>query len=332
MNSTAETSNLRRTMDEWLNSRIKKPTQPHCWSQFNVMAEEIGEKVLAESMRLGETEGQFCCRMSDAYDILWSTRYVLNIHKSGRETDQDQKEHTVWFRKNPKDALYQSYESESFINFDEPALWDKVATYMERPWLQRSFLEWVFVDAMIYLEVCQFGNAIKRDIFPGKRDFLGRNVAYWKTEGDLEKMKVIYLKIQLIRDGWKFALGIVFPIVIVLCLLYFGKSWLAAVGSFSFAFSFILYMIIRIGILTYRRLTGWKDPVTKAMELWTQMANVYELVKGPIINPIMLRDALLKTKELGAIWPQAIYSLVERIIARDPTAWVVSERYAYKPF
>jgi hypothetical protein len=51
---------LRQVMKEWLSGRLKERTERYSWSQYNQLAKEIGEKVLAESVRLDETEHQFC--------------------------------------------------------------------------------------------------------------------------------------------------------------------------------------------------------------------------------------------------------------------------------
>lgn len=92
----------------------------------------------------------------------------------------------------------------------------------------------------------------------------------------------------------------------------------------------ILWAVIKFCRWLYRRATGYQDPTTKILKLWHEMADVYKLTAGPVINPTMLRDALLKTRDAGAVWVAPLYVLVERIIARDASAWVISDRYAYK--
>jgi hypothetical protein len=54
------------------------------------------------------------------------------------------------------------------------------------------------------------------------------------------------------------------------------------------------------------------------------MCDVYELLQGPVINPAVLRDAILKSKDAGAVWDGSVYALIDRIIACDPAVWIAS--------
>jgi hypothetical protein len=57
------------------------------------------------------------------------------------------------------------------------------------------------------------------------------------------------------------------------------------------------------------------------LKLWDKMYEVWRMLEGPVINPTMLRDQQMKTREAGAVWDPPIYALIDRAIARDPTAW-----------
>ena len=50
---------------------------------------------------------------------------------------------------------------------------DAAARYLARPWMRTAHLDWVFVDASITRELSVFGEEVKRQYMPGRRDMLG---------------------------------------------------------------------------------------------------------------------------------------------------------------
>lgn len=72
----------------------------------------------------------------------------------------------------------------------------------------------------------------------------------------------------------------------------------------------------------YKKLGGDKEAIA-AIELWGKMARVYDLLEGPTINTAMLRKELNSSRAAGADWPPLAYSIVDRAISRDPSAWII---------
>jgi len=80
----------------------------------------------------------------------------------------------------------------------------------------------------------------------------------------------------------------------------------------------------RVRNFLYKKLGGDKAAVA-AIELWGKMARVYDLLEGPAVNPTLLRDALGRSREAGATWPSAVFSIVDRAISRDPSVWMIAD-------
>ena len=65
------------------------------------------------------------------------------------------------------------------------------------------------------------------------------------------------------------------------------------------------------------------DPSQKAMKVWGEMYKVWKELEGPIVNPTLVKEAMLKSKHHGAAWDSAAYSIIDKVIATDPAVWVV---------
>jgi hypothetical protein len=60
------------------------------------------------------------------------------------------------------------------------------------------------------------------------------------------------------------------------------------------------------------------------------MHNAYRMLGGPVVDPTRVQRALDAAAEKGAVWDGAVYAVLNRVIARDPTAWVTDDSYSYR--
>lgn len=339
MTSELAGGELREARTRWLSDRLEPDVDRWRRSQFNLMLEELAQKALDESVRLGESVAQMRDRIEDAYDLLCNVRsalsptdwYALKDADEEEKKAEDARRQIVWYRKDPQRAMAEGYDSAHLVKYDPAELHEHVATYLERPWLGRTMLEWALVDAMMYREISQYADALKRDFLPGKRDIIGRSEAYEAARGELAKMSKAILKQQLEKAAWKLGLLVVGPPALALYLLMEASYQELGSGlGVAWFFLFAAWVAYRVCRFLYHKVTKREDPREKAWRLWNGMAGVYKLTEGPVINPVHLRDALLRTRDQGAVWDGPLYAMVDRIVARDPSAWVISERYAYR--
>ena len=52
------------------------------------------------------------------------------------------------------------------------------------------------------------------------------------------------------------------------------------------------------------------------------MYDVWRSLEGPVVNPTMVKEAMLKAKEKGAVWDGAAWSIIDRAITIDPAVMV----------
>jgi hypothetical protein len=94
--------------------------------------------------------------------------------------------------------------------------------------------------------------------------------------------------------------------------------------------SWTAYLTARPAII---RLLGRQPPKTilqSKIELWDLMHNAYRMLGGPVVDPTRVQRALDAAAEKGAVWDGAVYAVFNRVIARDPTAWVTDDSYSYR--
>ncbi len=53
------------------------------------------------------------------------------------------------------------------------------------------------------------------------------------------------------------------------------------------------------------------------------MYDVWKQLEGPVVNPTLVREAMIKSRDKGAVWDTVSWSLIDRVIAIDPAVWVV---------
>jgi hypothetical protein len=311
------------------------------YSQINELVNQVAEKVLTYSQSIGEGEDAFRDRLSDAIDVIRSTKYILSPPLRDRtgansklddakwETKQKQSEHRVWYRRDLGRAFQEGWDFDQNEGFDRDELGGEIAKYLERPWMENRTLEWIFLDSLIFEETREFGDVIKRSL-PGRRNLIGLNWAYLEAGGNLDKMQLLQLRNTLIAKCLKLAFYVGMPVVATWWAWTHGHEQQALFGGLAYAAILVLVIAFR----TLRRLLQIGQPIEKtpqqrSAELYTQMCNVYELLKGPVINPSVLRESIMQARISGAVWNSPVYALIDRIVARDPAVWTISERYLY---
>lgn len=70
------------------------------------------------------------------------------------------------------------------------------------------------------------------------------------------------------------------------------------------------------------------NPKPEPLQLWAEMYNVWRALKGPVVNPRMVREAMQKSTDKGAAWDNRSWAIVDRVISIDPAVWVVERGHS----
>lgn len=72
-----------------------------------------------------------------------------------------------------------------------------------------------------------------------------------------------------------------------------------------------------------REFTNPKSPISLASNVWQTMYEVWRCLTGPVVNPTLVRDEMIKSKNVGAVWDIPAWALIERVIEFDRAVWLV---------
>ena len=333
---------------EWIDNRIEKPPDRYSYSQTRSLMDDLAKNCIAESLRNRESDDDLCERLAVAWDIVHSAWYAAAPEYATKlrwdeddklrwdEDDQpdedearkiDNAQHVIWRRRDPKRSFEEGFESDQHTTFDVEDLHGTIARYLERPWLRHPSLDWIFVDMLVSQELCAFGEAIKQQWVPGKRDWL-LNVhhRYYKAKGELEKMIKINWR-EIGETIWvKFVWAIAIPVGAIWAAFYFDYERTGWVLAGIYALFILIYFTIKLfgwSKRLARRLLGKPDPRLKPFLLWDEMYEVWRRLEGPVVNPSRVREAMVRSAEHGAAWDTPTWSLIDRVIAFDPAVWVI---------
>ena len=318
----------RSIVHDWLTHNTEKPRQAYSWSQKNWLMGQLAEQCIAESLRLGEDKDRLCGRLNKAHDIISSTRYSAmwesdslfrtqkKDEKSPKELEQiESAKHIIWERHNPETAYYEGMRSKHYIRYDKSSLLSTIADYLDRPYLRHPMLDWVFVDMLVSRELILFGEEIKMRDVPGKHDTVGNHARYFKAEGNLAEMNKFNWIELLQRWCIWFCAAFAFPIAAIWESFYWHYTALGLLLAGIYAFAAVVFVKSRVD--------GEAGPYARNISVWYQMCEVWRLLEGPVVHPTIVREAMIKTREKGAVWDNACWSLIDRVIAINPAVWVV---------
>jgi len=151
------------------------------------------------------------------------------------------------------------------------------------------------------------------------------NPSYFKAKGALKEMSepdwsAIGNRL-LINTLWSVAA----PIGAIYMLFHFGNEtvgWSLLVTYLLLISIFFAVKLARWLLRGFRKLRRVPDDRLKPFLLWDKMYAVWRSLEGPVVNPSMVREEMMKSRDEGAVWPVPAWALIERVIQIDPAVWV----------
>jgi hypothetical protein len=52
------------------------------------------------------------------------------------------------------------------------------------------------------------------------------------------------------------------------------------------------------------------------------MYMVWKLLEGPVINPTLVREMMVKARDQGAVWDAPTWSVIDRVSQYDRAVWI----------
>lgn len=298
----------------------------------------LSGQCVAESVRLRETEDKLWERLNKAGEVLDAVKYACafdGIRKYWQVEDVPEVERNdflkrnevVWQRHDTNHVYDLGYEEAQYPGVDRKALAHAAAEYLERPWLRVAALDWLLVDAFITDEVVNYGDSLKASYLPGPSDPMEKYRFDRKTKGNVQAILREGRKYKkhpvLTRLGWQIG----FPIITVGAAVYF-EAWKTAAAFVVLTVLDWGFLIVQLLIWGVRRMRATPEqlltPEQRDYRRLFAMRGVHRLLEGPVINPTLLREEMVKSKDIGAVWDLTAWAIVDRVIRDDPAVWITS--------
>jgi len=203
------------------------------------------------------------------------------------------------------------------------------AELVERPWLDSRFMEWAIVDSLVCEEIRQFGRSILETWGQHQEEPLFLSARAYEKGLDvllygLEKSKILSSLSEAI-------IFILLFMALPLYGIWYGLAndalWAVIVGGIVFCYcqAALAYRIIRKILFWILNRKPPQTPLERNIELWNCMHDAYRELTGPVVDPSRVKKALETAAEKGAVWDGVVYAILNRVIARDPGAWVTTD-------
>ncbi len=193
------------------------------------------------------------------------------------------------------------------IEIDKGALLDVAAGYLSRPEIRSNKFDWILMDSIVFQELDAYTYHVVNS-----KSGTGANWAAIFAGTSHSKYRVLQL--------------LFWPIGIALCYVAPAAFayWLATNDYHKMAYGVIGFW----GLSLLLRLVGfparWRAR-KKSTKILTQMLDMYRILGNSVISPTKLKECLEKAAAVGAVFDGALFSLVDRMAARDATAFIPSQ-------
>jgi len=193
------------------------------------------------------------------------------------------------------------------INIRKDFLLDAANLYLRSPDIRTNRLDWIFLDALVLTEVIARSDYAKQTLVG-----ISSQLAVEFEHSDIAK----YYRLR--REFW--IVGFVFnyvawPTVAYELFVNERRTWALATAGL-----WVLFQVVRIviGFILRRERHG-------AIKVMQPLWNLYSILGGRTISPRKLKEALDSAAAVGIVFDGAAFSIVDRIIARDVTAFIPTQ-------
>lgn len=196
---------------------------------------------------------------------------------------------------------------------DTSLLEKATAAYLERPWMQLNYLDWCVLNGYIVDDLARLGGGIRSPEPAGRVDW-----SYLFSSGDVPK-----------QIFWQTAFGVskflirwlLMPFAIA--AIYYLESrevgiWMAAL--------YTVYLVVHLAFAP----TGGsnRNALLKFLDSRKRLddlTRIYRNSSADVIHPSRLRDLIDSAVAGGAVFKPAVYSILDRAIARDPNVLAIED-------
>lgn len=285
----------------------------------NVACKSVEKNLIDHDDFYGELRGALCavkgiCDALNPEPDKGAIKEVFDAWEANR--------HKLWWHGNPELAFEEGFQSSNvrFINQEALALY--AIDYLKLSWFIDEELEWMMVDALVFNEVCRFGEALKEHMY---QTYLGHGLStllnYHITKGTsvaLRKYVAKHKRNNLIKSI--FTYGIIPFVVYGLIYTIYQPSTANNLGLIYIAFLAGALSLTKV-LSQFLRPIQHSETVERFIAMWPELTGAYGVLAMHPRNPIYIKAILLSAVNKGAIWNSVIFALLERALERNRILW-----------
>jgi hypothetical protein len=234
------------------------------------------------------------------FDALHSNSYVYTqVHTNQRPT--------VFWDHQALNLLRTDDPTRGF-DIDKDELLSAATVYLSHPAIRTNRLDWLFLDTIVFQELDRYGAHVFTE-----RAGTGVNLAAAFANHSLGRFYIFKVLF------WVLGLALIYvaPAAVVYYLYTNEHSTAAAVIAGLWVL-FLAFVLVTYPIR--RRIRR------KAAKLLQHLADLYRLLADSTISPRKLKESLDVAAAAGVVLDGAVFTIVDRLIARDATAFIPTEK------
>jgi hypothetical protein len=188
-----------------------------------------------------------------------------------------------------------------------------ISEYLATPWMQNTFYDWVFVDALLFGQtIVELESLLK----------IKHGAAYTLFSGIGWKMTLW----KVFARSVGFAIGWVLPAFI----FYWLSDWSTelAIGLSVLYYGLLVVSVFRwLWISAANLFAGRQSELRRIFQVVENAERAYALLRGPTLHVAIIRSGIERAAENGVQWNHQVFYLLDRVASHPDLVWVNSPRW-----
>ncbi|HEX5281960.1 MAG TPA: hypothetical protein VFW28_17900 [Micropepsaceae bacterium] len=284
-----------------IRERSKEEKTPS-WNRRSRVLSHIAQNVAHWCKAHGKEPGATLSYLTDVDTFIENLDLALHPAKSPFAKD-----FSLWQHRNFLDVYKKTKPSQRHEMFDISALDTAASEYLEKPWVQCPYLDWMMLDASTASTI-----VITLEQLLGSR----HGMAYELFDGSTSKILLWKLVTKLLA----FAFGWIAPAI----GFYYLAQWSPALGI-ALAIAYYSLSFLMLGRWIWYRLllllTRTKTPLQKIIAHAEAAEETYRSLAGEVLHPAAVRAAFRRAEDAGVSWDHKVHYILDRTSALNGGTW-----------
>ena len=304
-----------RVVSNYLSKKVEHPDKSFRGQFWKVLRESfdgIREHAIKTKMEQDELEDELHSVVYELRNIQSILNPTFGKLKDKRDecteaeaSELEKQSLIVWSESNPARVFEFGFDDPNYKQIYLPELVESITEYFSKEYYRSKLMDYFILKACIFQEYVQYGEAIKIVMDEGKRSILGEPENYKIAKGVLRK-------IHELNSGKSSKRLLLILALMSVPSLFIGNKTPYLIGAFL--------LTIGISYLIYK----WKQKkISKMLELYTSMREVWEHLDKLPFSPTRLKTLLDNSASKGVVWSNVAFCVADRMHADNSSIFIL---------